>query len=92
LSTARPLQAAFASAVTFSAGAAMPLLSVPLAPERSLTPVVVLVSLISLAILGSLGAKAGGAPVARSVLRVTFWGALAMILTAGIGLLFGTSI
>ena len=90
--TARPIQAALASALTFSAGAAAPLLLVPFAPPHLLIPLVILVSIICLAVLGALGAKAGGAPVGRSVLRVAFWGILAMALTAGIGRMFGTVI
>lgn len=89
---ARPLQAAFTSALTFSAGAAAPLAVVPLAPASLLVPVVAVVSLLCLAILGLLGARAGGAPVAPSVLRVSLWGALAMGVTAGIGRLFGAAI
>jgi len=92
ISTARPLQAALASAVTFSAGAAAPLLVVPLAPPGLLVPLVALVSLICLAVLGSLGAMAGGAPVARSIVRVTFWGASAMALTVCVGRLFGMAV
>ena len=92
ITTARPLQAAVASAVTFSAGAAAPLLVVPLAPLAWLVPVVAGVSIVCLALLGYLGARAGGAPVGRSVARVTFWGLLAMVLTAGIGKLFGASV
>ena len=92
MTTARPLQAAFASAATFAAGAAAPLFVVPLAPQAWLVPAVAIVSVACLAILGVLGARAGGAPVSRSVLRVTFWGVLAMVLTAGIGKLFGTVI
>lgn len=92
VSTARPLQAAFASAVTFSMGAAAPLLVVPLAPLNLMVPIVALVSVVCLAILGVLGARAGGAPIGRSVARVVFWGVLAMALTAGIGKLFGTSV
>jgi VIT1/CCC1 family predicted Fe2+/Mn2+ transporter len=91
-STARPLQAAFASAVTFTTGAAAPLVTVAIAPARLLLPAVALVSLICLAILGTLGARAGRAPVGRSVLRVTFWGLLAMAVTAGVGCLFGTAV
>ena len=87
---ARPLQAAVTSALTFTAGAAAPLLAVPLAPMSLLVPVVAVVSMLCLAILGMLGARAGGAPVGPSVLRVSFWGALAMAVTAGIGRLFGT--
>lgn len=92
ITTARPLQAAFASAITFSAGAAAPLLAVPFAPNDRLVPIVAGVSIVCLALLGYLGARAGGAPVGRSVARVTFWGLLAMALTAGIGKLFGASV
>lgn len=87
--SARPLQAAIASALTFTAGAAAPLLVVPLAPPAMLVPVVAGVSIICLAILGAFGAQAGGAPLGPSVWRVTFWGALAMVVTAGAGNLFG---
>jgi len=89
---ARPLQAAMASALTFTAGAAAPLLVVPFAPIRVLVPAVALVSLVCLATLGTLGARAGGAPIGPSVLRVTFWGAMAMAVTAGVGALFGTAV
>jgi VIT1/CCC1 family predicted Fe2+/Mn2+ transporter len=89
---ARPLQAAIASALTFTAGAAAPLLVVPLVPVQALAPAVALVSLLCLATLGALGARAGGAPLAPAVLRVTFWGALAMAVTAGVGELFGTAV
>ena len=89
---ARPLQAAITSALSFVAGAAAPLLVVPLAPSRLLVPAVAVVSLFCLFILGLLGARAGGAPLGPSVLRVTFWGALAMAVTAGIGSLFGTAV
>ena len=92
ITTARPLQAALASAVTFSTGAAAPLLVVPFAPQAQLVPIVAAVSIVCLAILGYLGARAGGAPIARSVARVTFWGVLAMALTAGIGKLFGAAV
>lgn len=88
--TARPIQAAFASAGTFAVGAAMPLLTVLVASESKLVPVVSFVSLVFLAALGVLAAKAGGAPVMKSALRVTFWGAIAMGLTAAVGALFGT--
>jgi VIT1/CCC1 family predicted Fe2+/Mn2+ transporter len=90
--SARPLQAALASALTFSAGAAPPLLVVAVAPLSMLVPLVGLVSLACLALLGTLGARAGKAPVAKSVVRVTFWGMLAMAVTAGVGWLFGTAI
>lgn len=90
--SAQPLQAAITSALTFTAGAAAPLLVVPLAPLPLLVPIVVIISLLSLTLLGVLGARAGGAPVGPSVLRVGFWGALAMAVTAGIGSLFGTAV
>ncbi|QIK95349.1 VIT family protein [Sphingomonas sp. HDW15A] len=89
---ARPLQAAVTSALTFTAGAAAPLLVVPFAPISLLVPIVAIVSLFCLAILGFVGARIGGAPAGPSVLRVSFWGALAMAVTAGIGSLFGTVI
>ncbi|MCB8927574.1 MAG: VIT family protein [Ardenticatenaceae bacterium] len=88
--TARPVQAALASAATFAAGAALPLLTVLIMPESSLAITVSLTSLVFLALLGVLAARAGGAPVGKSALRVTFWGALAMGLTAAVGALFGT--
>jgi len=88
--TARPVQAAFASAGSFAVGAALPLLSVIVAPESRLVPAVSGVSLIFLAALGVLAARAGGAPVMKSAFRVAFWGALAMALTAAVGALFGT--
>ncbi len=90
ITTARPVQAALASAATFSVGAAMPLLMVVLAPAGALVPIVSAASLGFLAILGAIGAKTGGANIPRATARVTFWGALAMALTAGIGKLFGT--
>jgi len=90
--TARPLQAAITSALTFTGGAAAPLLAVSLSPLPLLVPTVVIVSLLCLTLLGVLGARAGGAPVAASVLRVSFWGALAMAVTAGIGSLFGSAV
>ena len=89
-STARPVQAALASAATFAVGAAMPLLTVLVVPETMLVTVVSVVSLFFLASLGVLAARAGGAPVMKSVMRITFWGAIAMALTAGVGALFGT--
>lgn len=90
VTSARPLQAAMTSALTFTAGAAAPLAVVPLVPASMLVPVVATVSLACLAALGALGARAGGAPLGPSILRVGFWGALAMAVTAGIGGLFGT--
>jgi len=90
--TARPLQAAVASAATFSAGAAAPLLAVPLASQAAVAPVVAFVSVLCLTVLGYLGARAGGAPVLRSVARVAFWGIMAMAFTAAVGRLFGTAV
>lgn len=89
---ARPVQAAWASAASFTVGAAMPLLMVFVSPKSVLIPAVVVASLLFLALLGALGARAGGASVPRATARVTFWGALAMALTAAIGRLFGTAI
>lgn len=89
---ARPLQAAFASAATFTAGALAPLVLVPFLPMPLLVPAIVIVSLACLALLGALGARVGRAPVGHSVLRVTFWGMIAMTVTAGIGRLLGTAI
>jgi len=86
---ARPIQAALASVGAFSAGAVLPLLIVMLFPTSALMWAVSGGSLVFLALLGSLSAKAGGAPVMVAVSRVTFWGALAMALTAGVGALFG---
>lgn len=88
--TARPVQAALTSAATFAIGAAMPLAMVLLMPRPALVVGVSIASLLFLALLGAIGARAGGAKVAKATLRVTFWGALAMALTAGIGALFGT--
>jgi VIT1/CCC1 family predicted Fe2+/Mn2+ transporter len=90
--TARPIQAALASAASFAVGAAMPLLVTALAPEAILIPLVSGTSLTFLALLGGLAARAGGAGVAVGAMRVTFWGALAMAATAGVGALFGTAI
>jgi VIT1/CCC1 family predicted Fe2+/Mn2+ transporter len=90
MTAARPVQAALTSAASFSVGAAMPLLMVVVSPASVLVPMVSAASLIFLALLGAIGAKTGGAGVVRATARVTFWGALAMALTAGIGKLFGT--
>jgi len=90
--TARPVQAAITSALTFSAGAAMPLLAVALSPDAQVVPVVASSSLVYLAVLGAIGAKAGGAGMMKATLRVTFWGAFAMAVTAGIGLLIGKAV
>ncbi|WP_242078245.1 VIT1/CCC1 transporter family protein [Brevundimonas diminuta] len=88
ITTARPIQAALTSAITFSAGAALPLVVAAVAPLDTLAIWVAASALLGLAVLGALGARAGGAPVGRSVLRVVFWGALAMAITAGVGRLF----
>ena len=87
---ARPIQAALASAASFAAGAAMPLVVTGIAPVAHLIPLVSGTSLLFLALLGGLAARAGGARVTVGALRVTFWGALAMVVTAGVGALFGT--
>jgi vacuolar iron transporter family protein len=87
---ARPIQAALASAGSFAVGAAMPLLVTAVAPKEGLIPLVSGTSLVFLALLGGLAARAGGAGVSMGAVRVTFWGALAMALTAGVGALFGT--
>jgi VIT1/CCC1 family predicted Fe2+/Mn2+ transporter len=92
LTTARPIQAAFASAATFAVGAALPIIVVLLTPRGALIPVVIVSAILSLSLLGGFGAYAGGAPVVRAALRVTFWGALAMALTAGVGALFGAAV
>jgi len=88
--SARPLQAALASSASFAAGAALPLAITALAPAAWLIPAVGGTSLVFLAVLGGLAASAGGANLAVGAARVTFWGALAMALTAGVGALFGT--
>jgi len=90
ISSARPIQAAFTSAATFAVGAALPLLAVVATPSAMLAPVVAGASLLFLALLGTIGARAGGASPFAAAARVTFWGALAMALTAGIGAAFGT--
>ncbi len=90
ITAARPVQAAFTSALTFSIGAALPLVAASLSPLRVVVPIVAAASLAFLALLGAIGARAGGANVLRATVRVLFWGALAMALTAGIGKVFGT--
>src|SRR5579862_9160725 len=86
----RPIQAALASAASFSVGAALPLVVTALSPADRVIPIVCATSLVFLAILGGIAARAGGAKIATGASRVTFWGALAMAVTAGIGALFGT--
>lgn len=90
--SANPVQAALASAASFSVGAGMPLVVSALSPVGVLPVAVAAGSLVFLAVLGALSARAGGAPVWPSTIRVTFWGALAMAVTAGIGALFGTAV
>jgi VIT1/CCC1 family predicted Fe2+/Mn2+ transporter len=89
--SARPIQAAFTSAASFAVGAAMPLLAVALVPTSALIPVVSGTSLVFLAILGGLAARVGGANVRLGAVRVTFWGVLAMAITAGVGALFAAA-
>lgn len=91
VTAARPLQAAIASAATFSIGAILPLAVVLLSPLSSVVWAVSLAALVFLAALGALGARVGGSPVGKGVVRVVFWGALAMAVTAGVGLLFGAT-
>ena len=88
---ARPVQAALASAATFTVGAALPLIVVLISPQSKLAWTVSLSSLIFLGVLGAVAASVGGSGVFKSVARVTFWGALAMLLTAVVGSLFGVA-
>ncbi|MEZ5952766.1 MAG: VIT family protein [Hyphomonas sp.] len=90
IAAARPIQAALSSAASFAIGAVLPLLAAIFAPAHLITPVVAVVSLLSLTILGALSARAGGASKRRAVFRVVFWGVAAMLLTGLIGHLFGT--
>jgi VIT1/CCC1 family predicted Fe2+/Mn2+ transporter len=92
ISAAHPIQAALTSAASFSVGAAMPVLAVLLAPAGFVVLAVAASSLVYLAVLGIIGAKAGGAALLPATIRVTFWGALAMAVTAGIGLLIGKAV
>lgn len=91
MTTARPVQAAFTSALTFAAGAALPLALAVVTPLPALAPAVSGASIAFLALLGGVGARAGGAPIWKAVARVTFWGAMAMALTAGVGAIFGVA-
>jgi len=92
VNNANPLQAAFSSALTFTVGAALPVVVAWVMPLNSLIWAVSIASLLFLAFLGSLAAYAGGASIAKGAFRVTFWGALAMALTAGVGQMFGVSV
>ena len=87
--TAKPIQAAMASAASFAVGALLPMLTVMLTPFGSVIPVMFASALVFLAILGAVGARTGGAALLRPVVRVVFWGAVALAVTAGIGALFG---
>lgn len=89
ITTARPLQAAWTSAVTFSVGAAAPLAVAALAPIDGFNVVIFLATTVFLGILGALGAQAGGAPLGKGTLRVMFWGIVAMAITAAVGKIFG---
>lgn len=91
ITTARPIQAAVASALTFSAGAALPLTVALVAPAGTTVPAVSAAAVLFLALLGVVGARAGGADVVKAIARVTFWGALALAATAGVGALFGVA-
>ncbi|MBP6852549.1 MAG: VIT1/CCC1 transporter family protein, partial [Rhodoferax sp.] len=90
--SARPWQAAWASAASFSVGAALPLVVVLAVPSQGLMAAVVGASLVCLAALGALAARAGGAPMAMGAWRVSFWGALAMGITSAVGALFGAAV
>ncbi len=88
---ARPIQAAITSALTFSAGAALPLAAAMVAPLSVVVPAVSIASILYLALLGAIGARAGRAPIGKAIVRVTFWGAVAMAITAGVGAAFGVA-
>ena len=90
--SARPMQAAFASGATFSVAAAVPVLAAYMAPPAAVILAVVITSVVSLAVLGALGAKAGAAPLVPAVLRVIGWGIFAMAITGAVGWLFGVSV
>jgi len=91
ITTARPIQAALTSAATFATGAALPLVTAIVVPASVIVVAVSVASLLFLALLGGVGARTGGAPIVKAVVRVTFWGAIAMALTAGVGAVFGVS-
>ncbi len=92
ITTAKPIQAALTSALTFSLGAAMPLLAAVLTFGSAVIPWVSAATLLFLGILGALGARTGGAGLWKGAIRVTFWGAAALLVTAGVGALFGTTV
>ena len=89
--TAHPIQAALVSAATFAVGAVIPLIIAALSPPAQITLTVAVTTLVALSVLGGLGASAGGAGIVTGAVRVTFWGALAMAATAGVGMLFGVT-
>lgn len=89
---AHPIQAALVSAATFSFGAVVPLIMAALSPTAQITSVVAVTTLVALAVLGGLGASAGGAGIIKGAVRVTFWGALAMAATAAVGMVFGVAV
>ncbi len=89
ITTARPLQAALASAMSFSVGAILPLLVAVIVTTQWAIPAIALSALVSLAILGGIAAKAGGAPIRPGIIRITFWSALAMAVSSGVGAVFG---
>ena len=92
VTSANPLQAALTSALTFTVAGGLPVAAAAFAPQQAIVPAVLVVTLIALAVLGAVGARAGGAPMGRPVLRVVFWGIIAMAVTAGIGRLFGVAL
>ncbi|MDT3250331.1 VIT family protein [Serratia sp. root2] len=92
ITTARPLQAALASALSFSVGALLPLLVAVLAPVTWTIPAIVVSALVSLGVLGGIAARAGGAPIRPGIVRILFWSALAMAVSSGVGLLFGSAL
>ncbi|QJW55579.1 hypothetical protein HL670_02465 [Serratia plymuthica] len=92
ITTARPLQAALASALSFSVGALLPLLVAVLAPVAWTIAAIVVSALVSLGILGGIAARAGGAPIRPGIVRILFWSALAMAVSSGVGLLFGSAL
>jgi len=92
ISTARPIQAALTSAATFAAGAILPVIAAVAAPRSAILPVVFITALIVLAVLGAIGARTGGASIWKPTLRVAFWGALAMGVTAAVGALVGHAV
>jgi VIT1/CCC1 family predicted Fe2+/Mn2+ transporter len=92
LTAARPLQAALASAATFTAGAALPLLVAMAVPAASVMSAIAIGSLAALALLGAIAARIGGAPVGRAMARVAFWGSLAMAVTSAVGAIVGTAL